>query len=90
MGGVARPAKQMETFRNSLLDCGFQALKVIGARFTWSCGKGPNMILERLDRSLATDKWFDLFPFSYEKHLIVSTLDHVPLLLHINNQTKSL
>ena len=75
----------MEAFRNFLLDYGFQALKVIGARFTWSRGKGPNMILERLDKSLATDKWFDLFSFSYEKHLIVSISDHVPLLLHLND-----
>ena len=72
------------------MDCGLQALKVTGASFTWSRDKGPNMILERHDKSLAMNNWFDLFPFSYEKHLIVSTLDHVPLLLHINDQTKSL
>ena len=86
MGGAPRLARQMERFRESLIDCGLHALQVSGAKFTWSRGKSSNMILERLDRGLATDKWFDLFPFSMEKHLVASVSDHVPLLFLINEQ----
>ena len=48
-------------------------------------GKNMNGIMERLDRGVATDKWLDLFPFAYERHIAATVSDHVPLLFQISD-----
>ena len=55
-------------------------------KFTWSKGKGDKMILERLDRGLAIEALFGLFPILNEKHLQAIYSDYVPLLFSIANQ----
>ena len=49
-------------------------------------GKNSNAIFERLDRGLAIEGWFNLFPYSCERHLTTTISDHVPLLFQINDQ----
>ena len=86
MGGVLRPTRQMENFRQALYDCNLHAVPVIRPFFTWSRGKGSNMILERLDRGVATDSWFAMFPTVCETHLVAPISDHAPLLFHLSNK----
>ena len=57
MGGSMRPPKQMEDFRNVTHECNLQEVSFYGPKFTWSRGKSSNMILERLDRGLASEDW---------------------------------
>ena len=85
-GGAIKLERQMKQFREVLANCSLRGLKVLGATFTWSRGKEKNVIFEKLDRGLATKEWFELFPHSYEQHLGVTSLDHVPLLFNISNQ----
>ena len=86
MGGALRPTRQMENFKQSLYDCNLHAVPIIGPFFTWSRGKGSNMILERLDRGVATNSWFAMFPTVCETHLVAPTSDHAPLLFHASNK----
>lgn len=41
------------------------------------------MVLERLDRGLATSDFFHLFLFINERHLIYDVSDHLPILLEV-------
>ena len=88
--GTVRPESQMLQFRETLADCNFQELKVIGGKFTWAGRKRSTTILERLDRGLVTENWLELFPYSVEQHMGVTKSDHVPLIFNIraNRQQK--
>ena len=57
LGGVLRSTKLMENFRGVLNDCNLQEVSFCGPKFTWTRGKCPTMILERLDRRLANEEW---------------------------------
>ena len=75
----------MENFRNVLVDCQLRELNVVGGKFTWSRGKNMDVIMERLDRGVATNKWLDLFPFACERHIAATISDHVPVLFQISD-----
>ena len=64
LGGASRPAKQMENFREALVDCELNEVQFTRGQFTWSRGKCHNAVYERLDRGLATEGWLNLFSFS--------------------------
>ena len=53
----------MDNFKDVLTDCGLNEVHFTGGNFTWSRGKGPNAVYERLDRGLANKDWLNLFPF---------------------------
>ena len=74
----------MENFRNVLVDCQLRELNVVGGKFTWSRGKNMDVIMEMLDRRVATDKWLDLFPFACERHIVAIVSDHVPMIFQIS------
>ena len=44
------------------------------------------MILDKLDRGLASEDWFVLFSKVCEKHLTTLYSDHVPILFYISDQ----
>ena len=73
--------RQIENFRETVMDCGLNELKLNGGRFTWSRGRGLEAIFERSDRGLATEGWLNLFPSSSERHLSSTISDHVPFLI---------
>ena len=81
-----RSTRQMEDFKKVIQECGLQEVSFTRPKFTWSRGKGSNMILERLDRELACENWLHLFPMLYEKHLTTTYSDHLPLLFHVSNR----
>ena len=83
MGGALRATKQMEDFRTVLHECNLQEVPYSGPKFTWSRGKGPDMILERLDRGLASEDWLHKFQGACEKHLVAIQSDHCPLLFYV-------
>ena len=68
------------------MECNLQKVPFTGPKFTWSRGKGSKMILERLDRGLANEEWFLLFPMAKEIHLSAFSSDHSPLLFHVSRQ----
>ena len=47
-----------------------------------------DVIMEMLDRRVATDKWLELFPFACERHITATVSDHVPMLFQISDFQK--
>ena len=52
-------------------------------------GKGRDTIMEKLDRGLATQGWFQQFPYSLVKTIVAAVSDHMPLLFNISDQKQS-
>ena len=80
----------MDYFNEALMDCKLNELQFTSGKFTWLRGKNSNAMFERLDKGLATEGWFNLFPYSNERHLTTTVSDHTPLLLYINNQQQTM
>ena len=76
----------MEEFKSVIHKCNLQEIPFIGPKFTWSRGKGSNMILERLDRGFANAEWFIVFFKVCKQHLIALQSDHAPILFHVSSQ----
>lgn len=73
----------MQAFRDCISDCDLNGLNFRGGSFTWCRGKSRNtLIMERLDRMLATVAWFDLYPNYYAQHFPIYRSDHGPILLY--------
>lgn len=80
LGGNLRRDDRMRDFRFCLEDCGLKDLGFIGHQFTWSNKQsGVHNIQERLDRGLAKDLWWSLFPSVRVKHLTRVLSDHYPI-----------
>ena len=63
----------------NLIDLGFK-----GPRYTWTnCRHGPNLIKERLDRTLANPHWKSLFPEAVVSHLPRTRSDHCLMLIEL-------
>lgn len=68
-------------------DSGLQDFGFLGSEFTWERSRGsPSWIQERLDRGLANQEWRGLFPAATVTVLEVSTSDHLPLFLEVNQK----
>ena len=78
----------MESFRQVLHDCNFIEVPLSGPKFTWSRGKGSRLILEKLDRGLANESLFSLFPMLHEEHILAVFSDHAVLFFNFTNQQK--
>ncbi|KAA3468467.1 Exo_endo_phos domain-containing protein [Gossypium australe] len=82
-GGLPRDQKRTEVFRDTLEECRLMDVGYSEAWFTWEKGNLPETnIRERLDRGVANEKWFTLFPMGSVQHLPHSFSDHCPLLVH--------
>ncbi|GJM99752.1 hypothetical protein PR202_ga16882 [Eleusine coracana subsp. coracana] len=69
-GGITRPERQMEGFRNTVEVCGFHGLGYIGSQYTWDNRQdGGRNVKVRLDRGLATSPFLDMFPETNVWHL---------------------
>ena len=67
------------TFRDLLDECGFMDLGFVGHMFTWHKHFDHYTVWERLDRAVATNDWFFMFPDTKVYHLDFITSDHKPL-----------
>jgi hypothetical protein len=76
-GGLLRPQRYMQNFRDALEDCQLEDMAYIGDRFTWRRGS----IRERLDRSICNREWNILFPLSGSVNEGITKSDHRPVLI---------
>ena len=58
-------------------ECNLHKVPFTRPKFTWSKGKGSNMILERLDKGLANEEWFNMFHMACETHLMSRSNDQL-------------
>ena len=76
-GRLARPDRQMRSFRSALDDCGLVDLRYRGFPFTWCNNRDPPFTTwVRLDRAVANIYWLHQFPMARVEHLDVSKSDH--------------
>ena len=63
-GGVPKPQRQMDKFKEALEVCDLRDLGFSGDAFTWRnhSHTAASYIKERLDRAVATQAWCDRFP----------------------------
>ncbi|KAJ0097106.1 hypothetical protein Patl1_28744 [Pistacia atlantica] len=61
-GDADRPCRQMENFREALIDCDLSEIPFNGDFFTWNNGReGWYFTKEKLDKGYGNKAWFDLF-----------------------------
>lgn len=82
-GGARYPAANIHAFCEVLSEIRVHDMGYKGSLFTWCRGE----VLERLDRGVATQDWFTMFPFYEVKVLAPGTSDHSPLLIKRRSQT---
>ena len=80
-GGRVGPHSQMQPFRDILDECGFMDMGFVGSQFTWHKHFVDYTVWERLDRIVATNDWFNLFPNTKIHHLDMTSSNHKPLLI---------
>jgi len=69
-------------FRQAILDSGLSDVPIEGYPYTWFKSLGtPRAVEERLDRALANNLWFNLFPNASVETLVAPASDHYPILL---------
>ena len=82
-GCTRRPRWLINGFRQAVLDSSLLDVPVERYPFTWFKSLGtPRAVEEWLDRALANNAWFNLFPYANLENLVASTSDHYPILLN--------
>ncbi|XP_042952137.1 uncharacterized protein LOC122289225 [Carya illinoinensis] len=82
VGGVPRPYKQMEEFREAIEFYSIESIPTKGNRYTWSNNRiGRGFTKEKLDRALANPEWKARFPNGICQVLTAMKSDHAPLSL---------
>ncbi|PNX85909.1 hypothetical protein L195_g041983, partial [Trifolium pratense] len=78
------PPWRIRGFREAIQDCNLIDIPLQGYPFTWIRRRGkPDMVEEKLDRAMATQRWIDLFPNSKLSNLIADRSNHSPILLSL-------
>ncbi|KAA3473493.1 reverse transcriptase [Gossypium australe] len=85
-GGVPRDERRIELLQKVLRDCNQMDVGFSGRWFTWERGNlSETNIRERLDRGVANEEWFAMFPEVTIQHLTNSFSNHCPLLVNTKN-----
>lgn len=71
----------MMAFRDAPDECGFMDLGFIGDKYTWRGKRAGGLVLERLDKAVATNEWFSLYPGTKIKHLNTHSSDHKAIVI---------
>ena len=71
----------MMAFRDVLDECGFMDLGFVGDKFTWKGKRAGGLVLERLDRVVASNDWFSLNPGTKVRHLNTHSSDHKAIVI---------
>lgn len=86
-GGREHPHNLLSGFENTICDCNLIDLGYVGEMYTWEKSRGKeNWVQELLDRWLATQQWYTMFPMAEVQVLDVATSDHLPLYLQLNRK----
>jgi hypothetical protein len=89
-GNNTRPPWLINGFRQAVLDSGLSDIPVDGYPYTWFKYLGtPHAVEERLDRALANNGWFGLFPNAKLENLIAPASDHYPIFLECSPVVRS-
>lgn len=81
-GGVQRPKRQMDGFRDAVVACGFFDLGFSGLPYTWdNRQQGAYNIKVRLDRAFANSTFADRYRDLKVSHVQTSESDHCCLLI---------
>lgn len=81
-GGSTRLKSKNKKFRAFLQQTGLVDLGHSGPAYTWANNQGGRkLVLQRLDRGVATADWINTFPNSKIFHLPNYASDHLPILL---------
>ena len=76
-GGIDRPFRQIDNFRNYVNSCGLNDIGFVGSWFTWSMYRQDlGWIRERINHVFATTEWLSRFPGARLYHLASLALDH--------------
>ena len=81
LGGASRSEIAMREFREVVDDYGFMDLGYVGKKFTWRGKHGDGMVLERLDRALATQTWLAMNPTTRVQCLRSNVSNHYPIII---------
>ena len=82
LGGGLRSAAAMSEFREVVDDYGFMDLGYVGKKYTWRGKRGDTMVLERLDRALATHSWLAQNPATRVQCIRSNVSDHYPIIIN--------
>lgn len=83
-GRTTRPPWLINGFRQAVLDAGLSDVPIEGCSFTWFKSLGtPRAVEERLDRALANNLWFHIFPTAYVETLVALASDHYLIYLSL-------
>ncbi|KAF5465302.1 hypothetical protein F2P56_015322 [Juglans regia] len=86
-GGGTRPYRQMEKFREVIMECSLKQFLTRGSKFTWSNNRrGRDFTKEKLDRGLANPSWLNRFNDSCCQVLPAMNSDHSPLLIRVSTK----
>ena len=66
----------MQLFKDVVDECAFMDLGFVGFPFTWHKNFADYNIWERLDRALAINEWFSMFPRTKVQHLDTTISNH--------------
>jgi len=84
-GGGLKSQYILDTFRETLEDCGLYDFSFTGYEFTWENRREAGAVIEqRLDRFYVSIEWSVLFSDAEVIHLNENLSDHLPLLLKLN------
>ena len=79
--GAPRNETAMREFREVVDECGFMDLGYVGKKFTLRGKHGDGMVLERLDRALATQAWLVMNPATQVQCLRSNVSNHYPIII---------
>ena len=77
----------MLAFRNVLDECGLMDLGFVGDKFTWKGKRAGGLVLEHLDRALASNGWFVLNPGTKVRHLSSFSSNHKVIVIKLEGIT---
>jgi hypothetical protein len=82
-GGRVKSNSQLRSFQTTLEFYELTYLGYRGPKYIWTnCQEGQDFVKERLDRGMVNSGWRDIFPEAEIVIEVMTTSDHVVLVLH--------
>lgn len=85
-GGASFNSNRLCNMTNILASISCVELPFLGSRYTWRKKRiGPNNIMERLDKGVASSMWLSLFPQAKLIHHPFTSSDHCQVFVDLTN-----